>query len=80
MVKELFRNDTVRRYFISDILGIPLHLIRSLRLKNTFLWKRRRREKLGILDVVVELNDDTVIDIELQAKVCDITTQPEKPC
>lgn len=71
VVKELFRDDTVRRYFISDILGIPLHLIRSLRLKNTFLWKRRRMEKLGILDVVVELNDDTVIDIELQAKVCD---------
>lgn len=71
VVKELFRDDTVLRYFISDILGIPLHRIRSLRLKNTFLWKRHRREKLGILDVAVELNDDTVIDIELQAKVCD---------
>ncbi len=71
VVKELFRDIEVLRYFISDILGIPLSRIRSLRLKNTFLWKRRKKEKQGILDVVAELNDDTVIDIELQAKVYD---------
>jgi len=71
VVKELFRDETILRYFISDVLGIRQESIRSLRLRNTFLWKRHKKQKLGILDVVVELNDDTKIDIELQAKVCD---------
>ena len=71
VVKELFRDETILRYFISDVLGIRQESIRPLRLRNTFLWKRHKKQKLGILDVVVELNDDTKIDIELQAKVCD---------
>ncbi len=71
VVKELFRDETILRYFISDVLGIRQESTRSLRLRNTFLWKRHKKQKLGILDVVVELNDDTKIDIELQAKVCD---------
>lgn len=54
--KYLFLNETVRRHFISDALGIPLEEIRSARLANTFLWKRYRMQKQGILDVVVELN------------------------
>lgn len=69
--KELFRNLVILRHFIGDILGIPQSKIRSVRLKNTFLWRRYRKEKLGILDVAVELNDDTDIDIELQVKVYD---------
>ena len=40
--------------------------LKSLRLANTFLWKRYKNQKLGILDVLVEMNDDTKIDIELQ--------------
>lgn len=69
--KELFRNPTVLRHFISDVLGIPLRKICSARLRNTFLRKRFLWQKLGILDVAVELNDDTVINIELQAKIYD---------
>ena len=43
--KELMRNEEVRRHFISDVLGIPLEEIRSVRLENTFLSRRSRQEK-----------------------------------
>ncbi len=68
-MKELFRNEIVRKYFISDVLEIPVEKIVSVRLANTFLWKRQKNEKQGILDVVVEMNDDTKINIGLQVKV-----------
>ena len=68
-MKELFRNEVVRRHFLSDVLDIPPETIRSSRLLNTFLWKRYRNQKLGILDVLIELNDDTKINIEIQVKV-----------
>lgn len=67
--KYLFQNETVRRHFISDALGIPLEEIRSVRLANTFLWKQYWKQKQGILDVVLELNDDSKVNIELQIKV-----------
>ncbi len=66
--KEMFGNETVRRYFIGDILGIRQEEIHSVRLRNTFLRKVRRRQKLGILDVLVELNSGKKINIELQVK------------
>ena len=64
--KEWLSNETVRRYFISDVLDIPVEDIKSVRFSNTFLWKRYRRQKQGILDVLVELNDNTKINIEMQ--------------
>lgn len=67
--KYLFQNEAVRRYFISDALGIPLEDIRSVRLSNTFLWKQYWKQKQGILDVVVELNNDSKVNIELQIEV-----------
>ncbi|MGN0291181.1 MAG: Rpn family recombination-promoting nuclease/putative transposase, partial [Lachnospiraceae bacterium] len=66
--KEWFSNETVRKYFISDVLDIPVESIRSVRLANTFLRRRYREQKQGILDVLVELNDDTKINIEMQTK------------
>lgn len=66
--RELMRNEMVRRYFISDVLGIPLEEIREIRLENTFLSRRSRREKQGILDVKVLLNNDCRINIELQVR------------
>lgn len=66
--KELMRNEMVRRYFISDVLGISLEEIREVRLENTFLSRRSRREKQGILDVRVLLNNDCRINIELQIR------------
>ena len=66
--KELFRNEVVRNHFLSDVLEIPMEEIRSSRLLNTFLWKRYRSQKQGILDVLIELNNDIKINIEIQVK------------
>jgi predicted transposase/invertase (TIGR01784 family) len=67
-VKEMFYNEIVRRHFVGDILGIEQDKIDSVYLKNTFLRKRWKKQKLGILDLVVVLNDRTKINIELQVK------------
>lgn len=64
--KNLFRNEEVRRYFIRDVLGIPLEEIHRVELKDPNLWKRYRWQKQGILDILIELNDDSRINIEMQ--------------
>ena len=43
--KELMRCEEVRRQFISDVLGILPEEIKSVRLENTFLSRRSRKEK-----------------------------------
>jgi predicted transposase/invertase (TIGR01784 family) len=68
-MKELFQNKVVLRFFIGDVLGIPQDRICFIHLNNTFLRKRFQRQKLGILDLVVELNSSIKINIELQVKV-----------
>lgn len=67
--KQIMLNEEVRKYFISDVLEIPAGEIRSVRLANSFLWKRYVRQKQGILDVKVELNDDSRVNIELQIRM-----------
>ena len=67
--KHLFRNEEVRRHFISDALEIPLDEIKSVRLANPFLWKQYIKQKQGILDVIIELNDDSKVNIELQIEM-----------
>jgi len=67
-MKELFRNRKVLRYFLSDVLGIAPEEIHWIQPRDTFLRRWRRWEKLGILDVVLELNNDTKVNIELQVK------------
>lgn len=69
--KELMENPIVRKYFISDILDLPVEEIQETRLLNTFLRKRYRKQKLGILDILVELKDGTRINIEMQARIQD---------
>ena len=66
--KHVFLNEEVRRHFLSDVLGIPIQEIRSARLANTFLLKRYRRQKQGIMDILIELNDDRKVNIELQVR------------
>lgn len=34
--KEWFSNETIRKYFISDVLDIPVENIRSVRIANPF--------------------------------------------
>ena len=67
--KYLFLNEEIRRHFISDVLEIPLNEIRSVQLANTFLWKRYWKQKQGIVDVLVELNNDSKVNIELQIEM-----------
>ena len=66
--KEVIENETVRTHFISDVLEIPLNDIRSVRIINPTLWKRYKNQKQGILDIQMELNDDTKINVEVQLK------------
>ena len=68
-VKEMFRNGIVRRYFVGDILKIPQKEIRSVGLRDPFLRKFFHRQKQGILDVKMELNDSRKINVELQMKL-----------
>ena len=66
--KELFGIEIVRKQFISDVTGIPFERIRSVRIVNPFLRKRFSWQKQGILDVALELNDGTKIDVEMQLR------------
>ena len=66
--KELMRNEVVRRGFISDVLNIPPEEIKTIRLENPFLSRRSRVEKQCILDVRIQLNDDSRINVELQIR------------
>ena len=54
------------KYFIS-ILSIPMK-DRSLKLRNTDLWREYKYQKAGDRRCFVELNDDTKINIELQIR------------
>ena len=67
-VKEVMDNEIVRKHFISDVLEIPLEDIKSVRIVNPFLWKRYKKEKLGILDIQLIMNDNAKINIEIQLK------------
>lgn len=67
--REVFAHENVRKQFLSDVLGLPLESIRTARLVTPHLWKRYRSQKLGILDMVLELNDDTKVNVELQVRM-----------
>ena len=66
--KQLFLNGKIRKGFLSDALGIPPDEIQSVRLANTFLWRRHYREKQGILDVLLEMNGGRRVNVELQVR------------
>lgn len=65
-MKEIMENEIVRKHFISDVLDLPLEQIKTVRLMNTFLWRRFQKQKQGILDIQLELNDNTKVNIEMQ--------------
>lgn len=64
--RELLSHESIRKQFISDVTGIPLENIKTVRLTTPYLWKRYQKQKQGILDIAVILNDNARIDIELQ--------------
>ena len=64
--KELFSIKEVRESFLSDILKIPRDSIKDTEIINSSLWKRRRKDKQGIVDVRIRLSNDRIINIEIQ--------------
>lgn len=67
--REVMSHESIRKQFISDVTGIPLDTIRSARLESPYLWKWHRRQKQGILDVAVVLDNGIKVDIELQVHI-----------
>ena len=57
--KELMKNQKVRKGFIAAILGKQPNEIHSTTLIATELRKDSEDDKLGILDVLVELEDES---------------------
>ena len=64
--KELMRNPKVRRGFIAAVLGKNPPEIRKTTLVSTELDKGSEDAKQGILDVKVEMEDKTKINMEMQ--------------
>ena len=64
--KELMRNPKVRRGFIAAVLGKDPSEIRKTTLIATELDKESEEAKQGILDVKVEMEDETKINMEMQ--------------
>lgn len=56
-------NESVLKDFLEAILEIH---IEKLEVKNPEIIKTSKEDKLSILDIKVELNDGTIIDIEMQ--------------
>ena len=63
--KELMRDATVRKGFLSAVLDIKADDIKETVLLNTNLSKLHEDEKQGILDVRLTMNNNTEIDIEI---------------
>ena len=74
--KEIMRDETVRKGFLSAVLGIKDTKIKSTVLFNTNLPRIHGDEKQGILDIRLTMNDNTEIDIEMQ--VCSMKTWAER--
>ncbi len=66
--RELFSYENIRKQFLSDVLDIPAESMKAVRIVNPYLWKRFRQQKQGILDMALELDDGTKINIELQVR------------
>lgn len=67
--KELMKNDKVRKGFVAAILGKAPEEIRRTTLLPTELRKESEDDKLGILDVMIELEDGTLMNMEMQVAV-----------
>lgn len=58
-------NEDVLKDFLEAILNIKIN---KVVVKNPELIKNTKKEKSGILDIKVEINDGTLIDVEMQMK------------
>lgn len=64
--KELMKNPKVRQGFVAAILGRDPKTIRQTQLMNTELHREFEDDKPGILDVLIELDDGSWMNMEMQ--------------
>ena len=64
--KELMKNPKVRKGFVAAILGKEPDTVRRTTVIETELRKESEDDKLGILDVLVELEDGVKMNMEMQ--------------
>ncbi len=64
--KELMKNPKVRKGFVAAILGKSPETVRRTTVIETELRRESEDDKLGILDVLVELEDGTRMNMEMQ--------------
>lgn len=64
--KELMKNPKVRKGFVAAILGKEPETVRRTTVIDTELRKESEDDKLGILDVLVELEDGVKMNMEMQ--------------
>lgn len=67
--REVFSYENVRKQFLSDVMEIPLGEIRRVRVVTPFLWKRRARQKQGILDMALEMEMDSGVKVNVELQV-----------
>lgn len=63
--KEMMENEDARKGFLAAVLKLDPDDIQETRIMNPYLRKVHEDDKLGILDVRVLLNNDTVIGVEI---------------
>lgn len=64
--KEIMMDEQARIGFLSAMLKLNPEEIKETRILGTNLRKQYEKEKLGILDVRILMNNNTEIDIEIQ--------------
>ncbi len=70
--KEIMMNEKARIGFLSAMLKLNPEEIKKTQLLNTNLRKQSEKEKLGILDVRILMNNNIEIDIEIQLAAMNI--------
>lgn len=51
-----------------NVLEIPFDSIKSVRVVSPYLWKHLHRQKPGILDMAMEMQDGTKVNVEMQVR------------
>ena len=70
--KEIMMDEKARIGFLSAMLKLNPEDIKETQVLNTNLRKQSEKEKLGILDVRILMNNNTEIDIEIQLAAMNI--------
>ena len=72
LLDEIMMDEKARIGFLSAMLKLNPAEIKETQMLNTNLRKQSEKEKLGILDVRILMNNNTEIDIEIQLAAMNI--------